>query len=712
MRTRAQWLATLVCLVCGLAVVAGVDLTPRLGGEFFFASDDPELQQSAEIERRFGSADQIFIAAASADLDSPAYVRRIRGLTDALVRTRGVAAVRSIARTGTSDDPGRAPAEVLKAVRESPLWSRLLLAPDRSATFILVRLADAADEAAAVQAIDRIVDRHDAPGFRLSVAGVPYVAEHLRQELNRELRFFSLAAFAAFAVLITLIFRSVAILVGTLLAALTACFATFLLRALLGMPTDVLTPNLWTIAFVLTLSHVVYLAAEWRAEARTSGAAQAVRRSVRLVGPASAWSLVANLLGFGSLLFAAARPLREFGQSGAIAAVVAMACAFAIFPPFLRSADPGREDPSRGERRLARFFRARHPLVAIAILLVALLLAPFAWRVNTDPALPSYFPEAGRVGQGLRAFDRAGGSSPLDLVVSDARGARLDSGDAFDRLRALQRDLERHEDVGSVVSIALLMAEADRPWYSFLFSWTRKVNALDSPGHGRVGRTFISANRKEGRFILRMHELERERPREAVVRDVEALARRHGFQARIVAGLYPLQGALSELVEGSVRQGLAGLFGLVAVIALIVTRSIRIAIAMAVSVAIPPLALFGLVGLSAMPVDIVSAPAANVALPLGVDEMIHLGYAVRRARRREGGAGDGWQPALARLWRPILASMLIVVAGFLLFVLSPFPPTRRLGALVCIGAALTDLAVLVVLPALATLSVRRSGRRS
>jgi predicted RND superfamily exporter protein len=43
--------------------------------------------------------------------------------------------------------------------------------------------------------------------------------------------------------------------------------------------------------------------------------------------------------------------------------------------------------------------------------------------------------------------------------------------------------------------------------------------------------------------------------------------------------------------------------------------------------------------------------------------------------------------------------MLIVASGFALFLLSDFPPTQRLGVLVCIGAIITDLVVLVALPA-------------
>jgi predicted RND superfamily exporter protein len=53
---------------------------------------------------------------------------------------------------------------------------------------------------------------------------------------------------------------------------------------------------------------------------------------MRVVGPVSAWSLAANLLGFASLLFVSAKPLRQFGLSGMIAAVLAIACAYLLYP--------------------------------------------------------------------------------------------------------------------------------------------------------------------------------------------------------------------------------------------------------------------------------------------------------------------------------------------------------------------------------------------
>jgi predicted RND superfamily exporter protein len=85
---------------------------------------------------------------------------------------------------------------------------------------------------------------------------------------------------------------------------------------------------------------------------------------------------------------------------------------------------------------------------------------------------------------------------------------------------------------------------------------------------------------------------------------------------------------------------------------------------------------------------------------MGIDEMLHLGHAMRRSRAR--GAWEPWERALRELWRPILGSASIVGVGFALFTLSAFPPTHRLGLLVSTGTLLTDGVVLLLLPALAT----------
>jgi predicted RND superfamily exporter protein len=255
--SRSQWAAIAVAAGLGIALFTLVDLTPQIQADFFFSNDDPQLQGSRGIEREFGEAPQVFVAARAESIVSEGYLRRLNSLTTDLRNVPGVADARSVTHGPRTPEAivRDEPDDVFEDLADRPFWRRLVLAPDRSATFVVLRLSGKND-AAAISGIDRVLEEHRRPGFTLGASGVPYVSEHLRVRIATDLRRFSIAAFVAFAILVGLLFRSLAVLAGTMVAALSACFGTFLIRPLLGMRGDILMPNLWTIAFVLTLSHI------------------------------------------------------------------------------------------------------------------------------------------------------------------------------------------------------------------------------------------------------------------------------------------------------------------------------------------------------------------------------------------------------------------------------------------------------------------------
>jgi hypothetical protein len=52
---------------------------------------------------------------------------------------------------------------------------------------------------------------------------------------------------------------------------------------------------------------------------------------------------------------------------------------------------------------------------------------------------------------------------------------------------------------------------------TFVVSWETKLEQLDKPGYGRIGRTFITEDRRRASFILRMEEAVCSHPRDTVV---------------------------------------------------------------------------------------------------------------------------------------------------------------------------------------------------
>lgn len=254
LRTPGQWIALAICGALGVVLFTSVDLDPEVRADFFFELDDKE--EPARAEDPLGVASQVVVAVRADSLISSEFLRRLHALTEELRGIEGVARARSL--THGPEEPGEVleqdPRDFFEEVGGRPFWSRLLLAPDRSASFVVLQLREPADRRdpgshrATVSAIDEVLAGHQRSDFQLDASGVPYVSEHIRRRLAEDLRRFSIAAFVAFGLLVFLLFRSLAVLLGTLAAALSASFATFVVRALLGMSTDVLAPNLWTLA--------------------------------------------------------------------------------------------------------------------------------------------------------------------------------------------------------------------------------------------------------------------------------------------------------------------------------------------------------------------------------------------------------------------------------------------------------------------------------
>jgi predicted RND superfamily exporter protein len=107
-----------------------------------------------------------------------------------------------------------------------------------------------------------------------------------------------------------------------------------------------------------------------------------------------------------------------------------------------------------------------------------------------------------------------------------------------------------------------------------------------------------------------------------------------------------------------------------------------------------------------MPLDFITATAANLDLGMGVDAMIYLTMFAKR-EHADLSSWEPWSKSCSHLWRPIGTSLLVICCGFGIFLLANFPPTQRFGVFVMLGSATAAVAALFLFPWLASLSLRK-----
>ena len=688
----AHWLSLAVAAVGLGAVGVWVDLSPRVERDFFFSEDDPQLQVSLELDQRYPGRAQVVVRAEDRAGDPEAYRERIGELTETFLEVEGVTGVRSLA----TDDPVG-----------SPLFSRILLTPNEAATNLIVSV-DETDPSLLVPRLEAVVERLRAPSLDVVMSGVPVIVEQIRRNLFRDLVVFSAVSLLLYGLFAALIYRNVGIVAGALTTCVTACAATLLLTRAMGIEIGLLTANLITIVFVLTLSHIVFLTANWRRAGTLARAPdQRVAWAVSLTLEASFWSMATTLMGFLSLLVATARPLRELGIAGAVGAATALAVSYTIYPTFLGR---GAERAASTERPFAApsSMAARPSRVVAVVAFVLLLLGLGLPKLDTDPGLLTYFAAGSELRDGLERIDRDGGSSTLNIAIRDVAGARLDENEVYERMWIFQDALEADSAVGAVLSLPVLLGHARTlPLANFL-SFSALLDIAESPRLDEIALSFVTRERDEGLFFLRMKESVQEPSRYEVMDRLEGYANDAGLEPVQVGGLYDLQAQLGRLIASSLRIGLGGLLLLFVGVAVAVSRSVRVAAIMVACLAGVPLVVLGTFGHLGVAVDIITSPAANVALAMGVDSMIHLVVRVRHLHNNGLAALESWSQARAQVMGPVLAATLLICVGFGIFGLSTFPPTRRFGFAVILGTMAAATMALVTFP----LAVEASRRRS
>src|SRR5216117_1375651 len=330
----AHWEMLAFTVVLFVLVAVFVDLKPVVDENFFFSTSDPGFGQSKKIEQRFPSQPEVILAVSSRDISSPRYLGRIQKLTQQINAIDEVSAVKSLAEGPKSFQDALA----------SPFWSRLLIAEDRKSSNVLVFLENK-DPEKPIKRIERIMHELDETDFRIHIAGPPYVVEMIRRSLAHDFWYFSLTAVVLFGLTMAVMFRSGRVFLGMLATCTSAVLLTLLLQSMFGKKIGILTVNLCTIVFIVALSHLVYMTFNWQTLADRKGrlgkeAPNLAAAALRMTLPASFWSMVCASLGFGSLLIVQAKPLRELGFGGVLGTVVALICAYVMYPPFLRWAVP------------------------------------------------------------------------------------------------------------------------------------------------------------------------------------------------------------------------------------------------------------------------------------------------------------------------------------------------------------------------------------
>ena len=746
----ARYRPAVAVFLISATVLAAVGIT-RLGFDDVprkvYQTQSEEFRTLDEFFEDFGSDEyDCLLVLESEDFFTPEAIGTLRRLVGDVGAIDGVAVVHSMDEVWIFPN-GAAPRKLLpppdsvdaatldearRAALAHPLVRGQVLSEDGRTQLVVVKLDSTRNSIVQISPlIDEVrqaAERATAGSeLRARLTGIPPIRVEIYEAVKRDaVKFTIIGALLSILTAVVLFRRLWPALVVSGAGALGAIW-TLGAMGWVGEKLNVINVVLPTLIIVVGLTDAVHLMVDIRrslAAGRTP--LEASKDALRHLGLACMMTSVTTAVGFGSLVVAEAEIIKYFGLACAVGAIFTMVAVLTTVP-LLCSTSLGRymlagkapiETPLSQRIAGALIDRviARAPLVTIAGVVVTMLLATSAWRLQPDSLLTETIPADNTSFQALRHCDEHMGGSLITFVLVEWRDTpdtqlRFNSPAVLEAIERTQQVLEENPDTQyplSIINVARSLPGKPEPE-----SWKAKdrlamlplvpAELRDRLLAPQSRRAIVSARVRD---VGSAHHQKMLKSLRAELKKIEADC--EGVTLRVTGTVAAATGSIDQMIVD-----LAWSLGLAAAVIFcmmtLVFRSLRFGLLSLLPNVFPLVVTSTVMVVSGIPLQLTTVIVFTICLGIAVDDTIHFLNRFQRELAEDGDVPAAARRAFLAVGRALVMTTLILLAGFGSVMLSEMPSSRLFAWLSCTAIASALIGDLVILPAMVTWLLRGNG---
>ncbi|REJ82762.1 MAG: RND transporter [Acidobacteria bacterium] len=741
------WMVLLAALaLVGAASSGAIRLSFSDSFRDYFGPENPELLAFDELQATYAKSDSILfvVQPSGGDVFTRETLSLIEELTERAWQLPYASRVDSLTNFQHSwaegddltvadlvRDADALSQEELEARREialaEPLLRGLLVSPEGDTTGVNVVFqfpeVGGSEVAEAVTAARALAEeaRQQRPDTRIVLAGVTMLNHAFAESGQRDGATLVPLMFGLVFVLMLVILRSlVAALAGFTVVGMSA--ATGLgLAGYLGIALSPVAVTAPTLIMTLAVADSVHILVTLLAGLREgSEKVAALRESVRVNFVPVAITSLTTIVGFLSLNFSDAPPFHDLGNITAIGIAAAFLLSLTVLPamvvllPIRARAKAGSGEDGWIERFVSWVVR-RHRLLLVASGLILLVGVGLVTQLDLDDQWVRYFDDRVEF-RGAAEFtdEHLTGLYLVEFSVpsGEAEGIHdpryLRALDGFTQWLRSQPEVRHVTSYVDIVKRLNQNLHADDPAYSRIPE-ERELAAqylllyeLSLP-FGLDLNDRIAVDKSATRVTTLLDGDTTTLETRAFLRRAESWLAENApaEMATRPSGLGVMFAYLSQRNIESMLRGNVTAVLLIVVVLMLALRSVTYGLLSLIPNTVPILLTFAVWQLVAGKVGMAGAMVSATSLGIVVDDTVHFLAKYLRARRERGlDAEAAVRYAFRTVGRAILATTVILAAGFLVLTLSTFRINFELGLLTAIAIALAVVADFTLLPAL------------
>jgi uncharacterized protein len=651
---------------------------------------------------------------------------------------------KSISGSGTEmrvepmlDSPINAAAAALlgKRIADNPIYQGTLVSAD--STVASISFAIKSGQGGFREIMDKVqavVEKESNDSIMIHSSGAPVFFAAVERFAQRMAFLFPIAL-----LLIGLIhfeaFRTVQGLVLPLVTALLAVIWGLGIMGAAKVPMDAFNATTPILILAVAAGHAVQILKRYYEEydrttlanpddAPTVANEKAITESLTKVAPVMLTAGFVAALGFFSLTTFNVDTIRTFGIFTGIGILSALLIEL-TFIPALRSYLPAppkaRQVSAKESRRLwdrlsdavTTMVLARRKTIVMVFLLIGATSSIGLLFINQENSTKSYFGENLPVRQQDRFLNhKMAGTNTLYVVFQGDRPDRMKEPAVLKGIEETQRYIETLPDVGKTVSIVDMIKQMNRSMnagaaqfnvlpasqdmvsqYLLLYSMSGQPTDFDS---------YIDFEYRNANLIVWMKN-DSSKYAASIVTSI-----RDHLQARLpqgisvqIGGSVAQSSALSEtLVRGKILN-IAQMIFVVFVAGIIIFRSLLAGIYLIVPLLVTVLVNFGVMGVTAIPLNTPNSVASAMAIGIGADYAIYILYRMREELQRLGDFDLALRETLRTAGKAVVYVATAIAGGYSVLMLSfNFYVHIWFGILIVMSMVVSALSALILVPAL------------
>ncbi len=562
------------------------------------------------------------------------------------------------------------------------------------------------------------------------LGGIPMIADDITTFVRYDLYVFSAAVLAIITLILIVIFRRLRWVLLPLLICMTTAVFMLGLLVWLGWSLSVVSSNFVVLLLIVTLSMTVHLIVRYREFATAKpkdDQLDLVRHTVRFMLRPCTYMAATTITAFMSLLISGIRPVIDFGWVMTIGICCAFITVFALFPSMLvllRRSPPQTDEKDLGTftQYFAQFVERRGLMVIGLGVAIAIVSIVGITQMKVDNRFIDYFDDDTEIYRGMGVIDRKfGGTITMDIVITAPAIEEEDLGDDFGggdtplsywfnrngigQVKAIHEYLESIPEVGKVLSLYTTYQLLHRIWGTDLsdleLAFAQRMISADLSGI--LLAPYLSETHRETRITLRAMETSHDLHHHELIEKIQHhLINDLGMaqeNVRLTGALVLYDNVLQSLYRSQILT-VGGVFLLIMAMFFICFWSLRLALLGVIPTVISAMAVLGFMGLTGMPLDIMTVTIAAIVIGMGVDNTIHYIYRFRHEHNQHGDYNAAMYRAHATIGHAMYYTTIIIICGFIIFVLSNFTPSVFFGILTAVAMLLALIGALVLLPEL------------